>query len=86
MARPAWRRATAVRAAELGYKTIVISTDAAHSLADSFDVPLGPEPVAIAPNLWGQEVDVLREMEVHWSTVRGLAWWPSCSGREPMDW
>ena len=34
--------ATATRCADLGYKTIVVSTDAAHSLADSFDLPLGP--------------------------------------------
>ncbi len=31
---------------------------------------MGSDPVAIAPHLWGQEIDVLREMEVHWSTVR----------------
>ena len=36
--------ATALRCAELGYRTIAISTDSAHSLADSFDVALGPEP------------------------------------------
>lgn len=62
--------ATAVRAAELGHRTIIVSTDAAHSLADSFDLPLGSEPAAIAPHLWGQEIDVMKEMEVHWSTVR----------------
>ena len=38
--------ATALRAAELGHRTVVLSTDSAHSLADSFDVPLGPEPDA----------------------------------------
>src|SRR5690349_20567535 len=47
--------ATAVRCAELGYRTVVLSTDLAHSLADSFDRPLAPEPVEIAPNLWAQE-------------------------------
>ena len=62
--------ATALRAADLGYKTVIVSTDTAHSLADCFDVPLGPEPVTIAPRLWGQEVDVLRELEIHWKTVR----------------
>ncbi|MBI4201317.1 MAG: ArsA family ATPase [Chloroflexi bacterium] len=62
--------ATALRASECGYRTVVVSTDPAHSLADSFDIPLGAEPVAVAPNLWGQEVDVLRELEVHWKTVR----------------
>ena len=44
--------ATAVRCAALGYRTVVLSTDLAHSLADSLDVPLGPEPSLVAPNLW----------------------------------
>jgi arsenite-transporting ATPase len=43
--------ATALKASEMGYRTIVFSTDAAHSLGDSFDTSLGPEPVLIAPNL-----------------------------------
>lgn len=62
--------ATALRCAELGYRTVVISTDSAHSLADSFDQPLGPEPTAIANNLWGQELDVLHQMEHYWGTVQ----------------
>ncbi len=62
--------ATAVRCAELGYRTVVVSTDAAHSLADSFDLPLGPEPTPIAPNLWGQEIDLLYQMEKYWGKVR----------------
>ena len=36
--------ATALLCADRGYRTIVLSTDIAHSLADAFDVPLGPEP------------------------------------------
>ena len=51
--------ATAVRAAQRGYRTIVMSTDLAHSLADSLDVKLAPEPVEIAPNLWAQETEKL---------------------------
>ena len=62
--------ATALRCAELGYRTVVISTDSAHSLADSFDMPLGPEPTPIAANLWGQELDVLYEMDKHWGSIR----------------
>jgi arsenite-transporting ATPase len=62
--------ATAVRCAELGYRTIVLSTDSAHSLADSFDLPLGPEPTPIASNLWGLEVDVLREAERHLGSLK----------------
>lgn len=64
--------ATAVRCARQGYRTLVISTDAAHSLADSFDQKLGSAPVEIEENLWGQEVDVEREIDVHWGTLQ--AW------------
>jgi len=71
--------ATALSCADLGYRTIVISTDAAHSLADSFDLPLGPEPTLVAPNLWGQELDVLYQMDKYWGHVQKyfatvLAW------------
>jgi arsenite-transporting ATPase len=63
--------ATALRCAELGHRTVVLSTDAAHSLSDSFETSLGPEPVEIAPNLWGQEVDVYYSIEKYWSILRG---------------
>ena len=62
--------ATALRSAELGYKTIILSTDAAHSLSDSFDVPLGHEPRLIIPNLWGQETELSQSLHTNWITVR----------------
>ncbi len=62
--------ATGLLAAERGYRTIVLSTDAAHSLADSFDRPLGPEPTLIAPNLWGQESEVFHNIEKYWGTIQ----------------
>lgn len=62
--------ATALRCADLGYRTIAVSTDAAHSLADSFDTTIGNEPVEIAPKLHAQEIDVLHQMEKHWGTVQ----------------
>jgi arsenite-transporting ATPase len=62
--------ATALRCADLGYRTIVISTDAAHSLADSFDLHIGNEPMEIAPRLMGQEIDVLHQMRKYWGTVQ----------------
>jgi len=62
--------ATALRCANLGYRTIILSTDAAHSLADSFDLPIGPEPTELAPNLWGQEIDVLYQMDKYWGNVQ----------------
>lgn len=62
--------ATALLCAERGLKTIVLSTDIAHSLADAFDVPLGPEPTQIAPNLWGQEPDVYYNIARYWRTIQ----------------
>jgi len=61
--------ATAVRCAELGYRTLVISTDAAHSLGDSLDRGVGELPTEIAPNLWAQEVNALHELESHWERI-----------------
>lgn len=62
--------ATALRSAEMGYPTLVISTDAAHSLADSFDMELSHEPTELTQNLWGQEISVLSEMEENWSVIQ----------------
>ncbi|AFY61517.1 TRC40/GET3/ArsA family transport-energizing ATPase [Synechococcus sp. PCC 6312] len=62
--------ATGLRCAELGYKTLVLSTDPAHSLADSFDQELGHIPAQISPNLWGAELDALMELEDNWGAVK----------------
>lgn len=62
--------ATGLRCAELGYKTLVLSTDPAHSLADSFDLELGHEPRLVRPNLWGAELDALMELEGNWGAVK----------------
>ncbi len=64
--------ATALQAASLGYKTLVMSTDPAHSLSDAFDRELGPEPVEVAPNLFGQEFDVYYSMKKYWGNMRQL--------------
>ena len=62
--------ATGLRCAELGYKTLVLSTDPAHSLADSFDMELAHEPRSVRANLWGAELDALVELEQNWGAVR----------------
>lgn len=62
--------ATALRCAEMGLRTIVISTDTAHSLADSLDVKIGPEPVLLRDNLWAQEVDARYSMEKYWGRIQ----------------
>jgi arsenite-transporting ATPase len=62
--------ATALLTAERGLRTIVLSTDIAHSLADAYEVPLGPEPREIVPNLWGQEPDVYYNIARYWRTIQ----------------
>ncbi|MFQ3679320.1 MAG: TRC40/GET3/ArsA family transport-energizing ATPase [Pseudanabaenaceae cyanobacterium] len=62
--------ATGLRCAELGYKTLVLSTDPAHSLADSFDLELSHDPKPVRENLWGAELDALRELEGNWGAVK----------------
>lgn len=62
--------ATGLATANQGKKTVVLSTDPAHSLADALEVDLGPEPREIIPNLWAQESNVLYNIEKHWGRVQ----------------
>ncbi len=62
--------ATALRCAELGYRTLVMSTDPAHSLSDAFAQSIRSEPTPLAENLWGLEIDPFREIEENWATVK----------------
>jgi arsenite/tail-anchored protein-transporting ATPase len=62
--------ATAVRSAAQGKRTLVVSTDLAHSLADCLQTPLTSEPQELAPNLWAQEVNVLDEMRRGWGKLQ----------------
>ncbi len=61
---------TGRRLAADGLRTLVISTDPAHSLAEVLQTELSSEPVQAAPRLWGQEVKAQEEMERHWSGVQ----------------
>jgi arsenite-transporting ATPase len=61
--------ASARRCAAAGLRTVVMSTDPAHSLADSLEAELGGEPTEVAPRLFGQEVQAQDELERHWDAV-----------------
>jgi arsenite-transporting ATPase len=65
--------ATALRSAELGNKTLVASTDVAHSLGDVLDMPLRPIPAEVAPNLWAQEISVVADIDIYWATLQEYA-------------
>jgi arsenite/tail-anchored protein-transporting ATPase len=62
--------ATAVRAAAAGRRTLIMSTDPAHSLADSFDTPLSPHAEEIAPNLWAEQIDAQERLEANWRDIQ----------------
>ncbi len=65
--------ATAVHCAQAGYRTVVMSTDPAHSLGDSFDIELGTSLTKISHNLWAHEVSALHEMQRHWAKLHEYA-------------
>jgi arsenite/tail-anchored protein-transporting ATPase len=71
--------ATGLKLAEQGLRTLVLSTDAAHSLSDSFGQRLGSDPVQISERLSGIEVDSMKETERNWGSVlnwfRGVMRW-----------
>jgi len=62
--------ATAVRCAELGHNTIVMSTDPAHSLADSLNCKIGGNPKKIAENLTAEEINVNEELKINWGRIQ----------------
>ena len=62
--------ATAALAAARGRKTLVLSTDPAHSLADAFGVALGPEPTEVQPGLYGMQVDAQAAFERTWRDIQ----------------
>jgi arsenite/tail-anchored protein-transporting ATPase len=61
---------TARACAASGLRTLVLSTDPAHSLSESLGATLGHEPTAVSERLWGQQVNAQEEMERHWSGVQ----------------
>lgn len=62
--------ATACKMAGNGKKVLVMSTDQAHSLGDSFDRKIGKEPVKIAENLYAAEIDTVYESEKSWGNLK----------------
>jgi arsenite-transporting ATPase len=62
--------ATAVRAAAAGRRTLIMSTDPAHSLADSFDLPLTSRAQLVTPNLWAEQIDAQERLEANWRDIQ----------------
>lgn len=62
--------ALGARSAELGQRTLVYSVDPAHSLAWTFDQPVGALPTPLASNLWAAELEALAVLDEQWSEVR----------------
>ncbi|MEO6886270.1 MAG: ArsA family ATPase, partial [Jatrophihabitantaceae bacterium] len=62
--------ATALRLADRGLKTLLLSTDTAHSLADALDAPLSGEPTEIAAGLWAVQIDTQGRFEASWRDVQ----------------
>ena len=62
--------ATAVRAAGSGNRTLIMSTDPAHSLGDSFDQEIGEHATPIAENLWAEQIDAQSRLESNWREIQ----------------
>lgn len=64
--------ASACKIAGTGKKVLIMSTDQAHSLGDSFDKKIGREPVNVAENLDALEIDTIYEGEKSWGSMKGF--------------
>lgn len=65
--------ATALNAARAGVRTLIMSTDPAHSLADSFDREVDSEPTSIEEGLWAQQIDSQQRLEENWKEIQQYA-------------
>ncbi|HSO51083.1 MAG TPA: ArsA family ATPase, partial [Acidimicrobiia bacterium] len=61
---------TALAAADAGYRTLVTSTDPAHSLSDALMIGLGSDPSKVVPGLDGQQIDTQRQLDKYWGSIR----------------
>ncbi|MBC2398677.1 ArsA family ATPase [Clostridium tetanomorphum] len=62
--------ATACKIASGGKKVLIVSTDQAHSLRDSFDIKLSNEPLKISNNLYAMEINSVLENENSWGNIK----------------
>jgi arsenite-transporting ATPase len=62
--------ATARRCAAAGLRTLVLSTDPAHSLADALGEAAGSDPTPVARRLDAQQVQAQEELERNWAAVQ----------------
>jgi arsenite-transporting ATPase len=62
--------ATALRIAATGRKTLLMSTDPAHSVADALDVELSADPIEVASNLWAEQLDPQQRLEENWREIQ----------------
>src|SRR5712692_4874702 len=77
--------ATALGVARAGGRTLVMSTDPAHSLADAYETAIGPELTEIAPNLFGQQIDAQQRLEQHWREIQEyMTEFLSWAGADPV--
>jgi len=61
---------TALASADGGYRTLITSTDPAHSLSDALMVGLGSDPSKVVPGLDGQQIDTQRQLDKYWGSIR----------------
>jgi arsenite-transporting ATPase len=64
--------ATALRLADRGVKTLLLSTDIAHSLSDALAVDLTDEPVEVVRSLWAVQIDTQGRFEATWRDVQAF--------------
>ena len=78
---------TALASADAGHRTLVTSTDPAHSLADALTMSLGSDPSRVVEHLDGQQIDTQHQLDKYWGSIRrqliDVLDWGGAAGR-PM--
>ncbi|HUV02121.1 MAG TPA: TRC40/GET3/ArsA family transport-energizing ATPase [Desulfobacteria bacterium] len=62
--------ATALKLSERGYKTLIISSDPAHTLSDALETVVHHRPTAIVDKLWAVQIDPIREARESYGVIQ----------------
>jgi arsenite-transporting ATPase len=62
--------ATALKLSEMGYETLVISSDPAHTISDAVETPVQHTPTKIVEKLWAIQVDPVREAREAYGVIQ----------------
>ncbi|MGQ9468979.1 MAG: ArsA family ATPase [Nitrososphaerales archaeon] len=62
--------ATGLKTASIGYETLIVSSDPAHTLGDALEKRITDQPTKVSESLWATQIDPIKEMEKNYAVIQ----------------